>query len=631
MCGICGVHGRPDEQLIRAMTALMVHRGPDDEGYHLGDEIALGIRRLSIIDVVGGRQPIANEDGSVIVVLNGEIYNYRQLRPQLERRGHRFSTRSDTEVILHAYEEYGDAGVQLLRGMFAYALWDARRRRLVLARDRLGIKPLFYAEAGSDFLFASEAKALFCHPALRPDLDVESLDLYLTFQYVPGPQTLFRGVSKLKPGHLLIRENGCTTIQKYWSVVFEDGHRSVEIDEAVEEFQERLTEAVKLHLVSDVPVGALLSGGIDSSSVVATMAEVGQTRIRTFTVGFDSPGMLDEREDAGLVARHFGTDHAEIVTRPEAAELLPRLVWHLDEPIADPAALPTYLVCRYARQSVPVVLTGEGGDELLCGYPRYAWFLVARRLQRWLSPGIREGLLLPLSSVVPIGPRYRKALRNLLSERDDAERHLCWVANFDPALKRVALTNALFARLPADAARARVLPYLNGRGLGSDAELLHSLLALDLHTWLVDDVLAKVDRMSMAASVEARVPFLDHELLEFVATLPAGLKLAGMKGKLLLRRAMQGRLPRRTIIRRKGAFMPPVGEWLRGPLRECVHDVLLSDRVRQRGWFDRTRVESMISAHARGEREFGQPLWNLLCLELWANAFLDRSVTDGKP
>src|SRR6266516_1167293 len=402
MCGICGVVGVVDRAVLQRMTDAMVHRGPDDEGFHFADGIGLGARRLSIIDVSGGHQPITNEDGTVVVVFNGEIYNHRELRSRLETQGHRFATRSDTEVLVHLYEEYGDASVHLLQGMFAFALWDAKRRRLLLARDRLGIKPLYYTTAAGAFLFASEVKAFLPYPGFRVDIESGALDLYLALQYLPGPDTLFRGVRKLPPGHLLVSENGRVSVRRYWELVLGDFRPGTTVAEAAEEFGALFRETVKRHLVSDVPVGALLSGGVDSSAVVAAMT-VGGGEVQTFTVGFELPGHHNELTEARRVARHLATAHHELLLKPDAATQLADLAWHMDEPVADAAALPTYLICRFARQHVPVVLTGEGGDELLGGYPRYAWFARAKRLQRLLPSWVRQGVLLPLGRVAPLG------------------------------------------------------------------------------------------------------------------------------------------------------------------------------------------------------------------------------------
>jgi asparagine synthase (glutamine-hydrolysing) len=367
--------------------------------------VGLAMRRLSIIDLDTGNQPICNEDGSVQVVFNGEIYNYRELRRLLQQKGHRFSTAGDTEVLVHLYEEYGEQGVHLLRGMFAYAIWDLKRERLLLARDRLGIKPLYYAQRGDTIAFASEAKAIFAHPDFHPEVDLEALDLYLTFQYVPGPATMFRNVRKLPPGHMLIAEDGRVEVRRFWDTVFWIGERGVDFEDAADEFKQIFVEAVRTHLVSDVPIGVLLSGGIDSSAVVAAMTTSGMTP-QTFSVGFDMPGLRNELDDARIVANHFGTRHHEIVVRAEVADLLPRLMWHFDEPVADQAAVPTYLLCKFARQHVRVVLTGEGGDELVAGYPRYAWFIVAKQLERILPSTMRRALL-PLTRITPLDARRR--------------------------------------------------------------------------------------------------------------------------------------------------------------------------------------------------------------------------------
>jgi asparagine synthase (glutamine-hydrolysing) len=625
MCGICGMVGHINASALRTMAQTMVHRGPDDEGFHIAEDVGLGARRLSIIDVAGGHQPITNEDGNLVVVFNGEIYNHRELRARLETKGHRFATRSDTEVLVHLYEEYGDASVHLLQGMFAYALWDTRRRRLLLARDRLGIKPLYYTEAKGSFLFASEVKALLEHPDVAAGVDLQALDLYLTFRYVPGPQTLFRGIKKLPPGHLLVLEDGRTQVRRYWELVLGDYRPAVNLDEAVEEFGGLFRETVHRHLISDVPVGMLLSGGIDSSAVAAMMAVARPQPITTFTVGFDVPGNHNELAEARLVAKHLVTDHHELVLTPDAAELLPALVRHLDEPVADPAVLPTYLICRFARQMVPVVLTGEGGDELLGGYPRYAWFARAKQLQRLLPPWVREGVLLPLGRLAPLSRRYHTALENVLAERDDVSRHLHWVAGLDPALKSELLSPEVKEAMRSGVPEAVLTPYL-GSAVATRAEVVHRLMALDMHTWLVDDVLTKMDKMSMAVSVEARVPFLDHRLVEFVASVPLAVKVEHGP-KTLLKRAVQSVLPAATIRRRKHAFQIPLRQWISGPLRGFTRDMLLDRRARERGWFESAQVEMLFERNGSDRSSDGQSIWTLLCLELWARAFLD---SDGR-
>jgi asparagine synthase (glutamine-hydrolysing) len=620
MCGICGALGRTQASVLHGMTDSLTHRGPDDSGFHEAPGINLGVRRLRIIDVPGGHQPIANEDGSIVVVFNGEIYNHRELRARLEGQGHRFRTRSDTEVLVHLYEEFGDALVHLLQGMFAFALWDDKRSRLLLARDRLGIKPLYFAQTRDSLVFASEAKALFGHPDVKAEIDPDALGLYLSLRYVPGPDTLFRGVKKLPPAHLLVHENGRSEIRRYWDLVLGDFQPAVNLDEAVEEFGSLLRDTVRAHLISDVPIGVLLSGGLDSSAVAALAAQAAGRPLATFTVGFDLPGTHNELAEARATARHLGTDHHELVVEPDAAELLPKLAWHLDEPVADPAALPTYLICRFARESVPVVLTGEGGDELLGGYPRYVWFARARRLQRALPRWLREDVLLPLSRLAPVSRRYHRALDNLLAERDDAARHLHWVAGLNPGLLPGLLSPEVQAAGRPGRAAELLAPYLRG---GESGAVAQQLMALDVHTWLVDDVLHKMDRMSMAASVEARVPFLDHRLVEFVASLPLRVKLANLGTKSLLKRAMAPLLPAATIRRRKHAFQIPLDQWVSGPLAGFVRDVLLDLRARERGWFDSKGVEALLARQRNGRPTDGQSVWTLLCLELWAREFLD--------
>ncbi len=626
MCGICGVKGGVNEALLRRMTQIMVHRGPDDEGLYLDEHAGLGVRRLSIIDLAGGHQPISNEDGTLWVVFNGEIYNHRELRRRLESQGHRFTTRSDTEVLVHLHEEYGDAAVHLLQGMFAYALWDRRRRRMLLVRDRLGIKPLYYAEVGGNLLFASEVKALLCHVALDPQPDLEALDLYLAFRYVPGPRTLFRGVRKLPPGHLLVAQDGSIQVRRYWELVLGDFQPDTSVEEAAEEFRGLFHDTVQQHLISDVPVGILLSGGMDSSSVLAMAADSGRDGIDTFTVGFDLPGTHNELAEARLVSRHFSTRHHELLLKPDVAALLPDLLWHLDEPVADPAALPTYLICRFARQTVSVVLTGEGGDELLAGYPRYSWFVIAKRLQQLLPAWVREGVILPLARLAPIGHRYKTALDNVLAERDDISRHLRWICGLDPSPKRNILSPGLREAMRPGAAEAILAPYLRSTDHGS-REVIHRLMALDMATWLVDDILTKMDKMSMAASVEARVPFLDHRLVEFAASLPLEVKVKSLGSKLLLKRAVQSLLPAATIRRRKHAFQVPVGQWVSGPLQGFVRETLLSRQARQRGWFAVKPLEALLAATPANGTRYGQSIWTLLCLELWARAFLDGEAT----
>ena len=619
MCGIAGIAGMGDAKAIRRMADTIVHRGPDGEGYFVGAGISLAARRLSIIDLPGSDQPIWNEDRTVVTVFNGEIYNYRELRAMLETKGHVLRTAGDTEVLVHLYEEYGEAGVHLLRGMFAYAIWDARRRRLLLARDRLGIKPLYYAESHGRLVFASELKAILAAGDVRRDVDEEALDLYLTLQYVPGPRTMVRGIRKLLPGHLLVWHAGETRVTRYWDVVLLEGDRNVTEESAAEEFQSLLEETTRLHRISDVPIGVLLSGGIDSSTVTGLLARGGD-RPKTFTVGFQAAEDVNEIEEARLVAGHFNTDHHEMLMGSSVADVLPRIVWFQDEPVADPAAIPTYFICQFASKSVKVVLTGEGGDEILGGYPRYWWLdmserVHAYRLGRWAEAGMRTALAARLPET-----RVVHRLRTLVGTAPLGDRHLEWVSNMDGRLQRELRNGAVATGDTPRGASVLIDDLLHRGALESTVA---SLMYIDFKTWLPDNILMKIDRMSMAASVEARVPFLDHRLVEFVATLPHRLKVRNFGTKRLLRHTMKPILPAQTLRRRKTAFRVPLDSWLAGELRDLLTDTLTSARARTRGFFHPRVVDRLLTEQRGGGRESTRPLFNLLWLELWLRQFAD--------
>ena len=613
MCGIVGIAGLEHPRLIRRMADAVSHRGPDGEGYFVGDGISLGMRRLSIIDVAGSNQPIWSEDRRVLTVFNGEIYNYRTLRPFLEKHGHSFRTAGDTETVVHLYEEYGDAGVHLLRGMFAYALWDSSRRRLVLARDRLGIKPLYYARCGERLVFASEIRALLAVPDVSREIDPEALQLYLTLSYVPGPATILKAVRKLPPGHLLVWQDGQVTLQRYWDVVLEDGERGPSPDTAAEEFRGLFEESIALHRISDVPLGVLLSGGIDSAAVTGMLARM-SGRVKTFTVGFDPGAMEGELNEARAVARHFGTDHHEVIMEPALADALPGIVAMQDEPVADPAAIPTFFVCRLAARFVKVVLTGEGGDELLGGYPRYGWLRLGERLRRW--PGgtsAAAALLRVLPHDVRVG-RIARRMSTLVGDASLLQRHLDWVAVMSDDVQRE------LAGLPG---RSAVNTSLGGLLQRNRDNPVHDLMYVDFKTWLPDDVLTKTDRMSMAVSVEARVPFLDHRLVEFAASLPASVKVTSLGTKALLRRALRRDLPAATLRRRKRAFLVPLRRWLDGDLREMLGDTLTASAARSRGLISPAATERLLQAHRQGQADHTRALWTLLTLELWLRNVLD--------
>ena len=622
MCGIAGKYhlderGAVDRTLLTAMTRTLAHRGPDGEGYYLSGPIGLGHRRLSIIDLEGGRQPISNEDGTVWVTLNGEIYNFRRLRTELEGRGHRFSTNSDTEAIVHLYEERGIDCVQYLEGMFAFALWDGRRERLLLARDRLGKKPLYYVHRpGRSVIFGSELKAIVADPEAPRELDLEAVDRYLSLLYIPAPQTIFRDVKKLPAGHVLVADRDGVAVREYWDLrVMETTPRSVE--ECAEELRERLGEAVRARLVSDVPLGAFLSGGLDSSAVVGLMAGMSDRPVVTASVGFRDAG-YDERPSARLVTERFGCDARECEVTPDASELLPKLVWHFDEPFADSSAVPTYYVSKVAREHVTVALSGDGGDELLAGYARHFWDRWEARARLVARPA---GLLKLAARAWPSGARGKNALMHLTMTPDEACARKHSAKLFREEGKRLLYSDDMLATTrDFDPLAVHRAYYRRCEA----ADPLNRSLYVDLKTYLADDILVKVDRMSMAHGLEVRAPFLDHRLVEFVAALPSALKLRRRTSKFLLRLAMRPVLPPAVLSKPKKGFSAPVGDWMRHELRGFVEEVVLGTRAQQRGLFNPRSVKQLWADHLEGVRNAAHQLWLLLMLELWFQRFMDR-------
>ncbi|MCC6526351.1 MAG: asparagine synthase (glutamine-hydrolyzing) [Polyangiaceae bacterium] len=597
---------------LGSMCAAMRHRGPDDEGIHVDGEVGLGMRRLSIIDLAGGHQPICNEDGRVWAVLNGEIYNYRELRADLERRGHRFATASDTETIVHLYEDEGRRCVERLRGMFAFAVWDAPKRTLLVARDRLGIKPLYFASTGARLCFASELKALCALRDIPRRVDPAALNHLLAFLTTPADRSILAGVRKLEPAHLFVAEPGrAPRIERYWDVHFAPDTRSSPA-ELEAELVHRLEEATRMHMVSDVPVGAFLSGGIDSSTVVAMMARASSRPVKTFSVGFAEPD-FDELGYARLVARAFGTEHHEMVLEPDVLPSLEDLVWHLDEPFGDSSAIPTYLVSKMAGAEVRVVLSGDGGDELFAGYERY---LVEKRERRFDPlPRAVHRLSGQVSAALPSWARGRRLLGH--HALVGSERYLDAGTLFSLRERRRLIGSDLVATLDADEP-ARLATALMRPG----AHWLSALQEFDLHAYLPLDILTKVDRMSMAHSIEARVPLLDHELVELCARIPPSLQLRGTTSKYLLKRAMRGVLPESILRRPKQGFAVPLGRWFRGKLHDVARDVLLCDTARQRGFLEPDAVREVLDAPLRG-RDLDLHTWTLLDFELWCRQYLD--------
>jgi asparagine synthase (glutamine-hydrolysing) len=627
MCGIAGfvdLWDRGDARgveeraaILDRMCRIITHRGPDDQGVMLEPGVALGMRRLSIIDLAGGHQPISGEDGAVTIVFNGEIYNFLEIKPQLEARGHTFKTHSDTEAIVHAYEEFGPECLQHLRGMFAFAIWDDKARKLFIARDRAGKKPLYYTTTPKGTLvFGSELKTLLEHPDVRRELDEEALDAYIALGYVPDPLSIFRNVYKLPPGHYLTFSEGKVSVKQYWDFDLQPAESRSESD-YIEELRALLDESVRLRLISDVPLGAFLSGGIDSSTVVAMMARHMGQPVKTFSIGFREDS-YNELKYARLTAEKFGTDHHEFIVTPDICAIVDELTWHFDEPFADSSAIPTYMVSKLARDYVTVILSGDGGDELFAGYTRY---VVDRKREGFarLPKPLREGVMRPLSERLPHATWGRNYLHNV--SLDPIARYLDSVSVFS-SLNRKSLYSSDFSqRLGPSSYAGRLFQELTGK-IKSD-EPLDRLLYLDSKTYLPGDILVKVDRMSMAVSLEARAPLLDHKLIEFVARIPASLKLAGLETKYLLKKAVQDVIPSEILNRPKMGFGVPIQEWINQQLRSRLRETLTEPRTRQRGYFDPHYVDVLLDEHERGRRDHSMGLWALFMLELWNRQFLD--------
>ncbi|MBZ5514300.1 MAG: asparagine synthase (glutamine-hydrolyzing) [Acidobacteriia bacterium] len=613
MCGICGIYNfgtkePADGAALKRAADAMAHRGPDDEGFYLDGELGLGNRRLSIIDLPGGHQPISNEDGSLWITFNGEIYNYRELRPGLEARGHRFKTSSDTETIVHLYEEYGTACLAHLRGMFAFAIWDKRAKRLFLARDRVGIKPVFYRSEPGRLVFASELRAL--RALIEPPLEIDPQAVYdfFGFRYIPAPHTFYRGVEKLLPGHYLVADARGVSITPYWDVPPEEA-ATRPADEYAEEVVAHLRESVRLRLIADVPLGVFLSGGTDSSAVVAFMAELGARPLRTFSVGF-AEQRFSELPYARRVAERFSTEHRELLLRPQdMAEDLARLIAFRDEPVAEPTDVALYRIARLAAESVKVVLAGEGGDELFVGYPKYA----ADRLAGFVS-ALPQEVTSALARWLPYRQRRVKLALETLAIRDEAERSATWFASFSRE-EREALFSPDFLRQVDVAHPARVFEQQLEKV--RDRSPLKRMLYADLKIWLPDNLLLRGDQMTMAASIEERVPFLDHKLVELAARIPSPLLTRGFRTKALLRRALAPYLSPETLRRRKVGFTVPIGLWFRQSLKSFVADVVLSPEAKGRGYFNPAAMERFVREHFDGVRDRQKQLWALVNFELW--------------
>jgi asparagine synthase (glutamine-hydrolysing) len=628
VCGIVGIV-RPaeatpvDRDLLARMCEAIRHRGPDEDGYYFNGPVGLAMRRLAIIDLAGGQQPIHNQDASAWIVFNGEIYNYPELREQLEKLGHRFYTNSDTEAIIHAYDEYGADCPKHLRGMFAFAIWDEKRQELFLARDRVGKKPLLYAEANGQLIFASEFSALLLHPDISREVDRAAIDYYLSFACVPAPLTAYRSIRKLEPGHTLRWRAGQIKLERYW---LPDFNRKIKISE--EEAGERavaiLREAVRVRLMSEVPLGAFLSGGIDSSAVVALMSEQSSEPVKTFSIGFEEQD-FSELHHARRVAEHVGADHHEFIVRPDAMEVLPTLVEHYGEPYADSSAIPTYYVARETRKHVTVALNGDGGDECFAGYERYAAMQLAEKYHR--LPGIlRRRLVEQAVELLPGSEKERNRFARVkrfvrAASLPRTERYLRWVSVFYGEAKR-ELYSESFRRETENLRAAAFLESWFSRANG--AGVLDATLLTDTMTYLPNDLLVKVDIASMAVSLEARSPFLDHHVIEFAASLPEKYKLRGLTTKYILKRVLKRLLPTENLERPKMGFGVPIGHWFRHEMRGFVRDTLLSEKALKRGLFNPASVRHMVEQHTSGQQDFAYHLWTLLMLELWFARFIDQ-------
>lgn len=628
MCGICGkinLDNQPvTETLLRRMASSLSHRGPDDEGIYINGCAGLGHRRLSIIDLsLNARQPMSNEDGRVWIVFNGEIYNFPALREDLFKKGHIFRSHSDTETIIHLYEEYGVESLSRLRGMFAFALWDERDKTLFLARDRVGKKPLYYYDNGSSFLFASEIKAIITDPDVPRIPDHTAIHHYLTYQDVPSPWTAFKGIKKLPPAHYLLLKNGQTEVKRYWKLSYLPKHKVSEKD-IKNAVVEQLKETVKIRLISDVPLGAFLSGGIDSSAIVAMMAGMMNEPVKTFSIGFKE-GAYNELRYAKMVAEKFKTAHTEFIVEPDAVDVLPKLVWHYNEPFADSSAIPTYYVSKLAREHVTVILNGDGGDENFAGYGRYRANEFAGKISRFFPRRVAN-MLLAVVSLLPHGKNPTNllwTLKRFLQEyrRSPELRNCHWLCHFNNDMKDELYSDGFSREMSSTDSFELVLDkYIEAEA----ASFLDKTLYADVMMYLPDDLLVKVDVATMANSLEARSPFLDHEFMEFAARIPSELKLRRGNTKYILKEALKEVLPDEILYRQKMGFGVPIDHWFRNELKEMAYDVLLGEGGTERGYFNKAFIKRMLDEHVSGRWNWQYHIWNLLMLELWHREFIDK-------
>jgi asparagine synthase (glutamine-hydrolysing) len=626
MCGICGIvhfdkERKVDCNTLETMTDIMVHRGPDDRGLFIKNQAGFGHRRLSIIDLSEGHQPMANEDSTVWITFNGEIYNYLELRSELIKKGHLFKTRSDTETIIHAYEEYGEKCLEKLRGMFAFAIWDEKRQQVFAARDRIGKKPLYYAQVDEALVFGSEIKSVLQYGNCKREIDLLALDLYLSLRYVPGPRTMFKGIFKLQPGHYLILKNNHLSIYPYWDVQNSTPPKMRNEEDCIQEFLSLLNECVRMRLMSEVPLGVFLSGGIDSSLVVALMSRMVDTPIKTFSVGYEADFGTNEFDYAKSVAEKYNTEHYELrIGSSDFYEFIPKLVWHLDEPIADPATIPLFFLSEFAKKFITVVLSGEGADEILAGYYIYKKMLSLEKFQT-VTKFVGRDLLLGIGNLILRQEKYQRYLK---------------LATLPLTKRYQGVSNSFSSK-----AKESIAP--DTRRFNGELEKvfgeyyrkvetwpnLSKMLYIDLKVWLPDDLLMKADKMTMAASMELRVPFLDHELVQFAFSLPDHFKINGNKTKYLLRQIGKELLPPPIIEREKRGFPVPISQWLQGDLNQVARETLLDSKSACGNYFEPESVKSILKRHSRREEDLSEQIWNLLVFEFWCREFIQRSNRGG--
>jgi asparagine synthase (glutamine-hydrolysing) len=635
MCGIFGIVGKKiDEAHLKKATDLMAHRGPNDSGFFIEDGVGLGHRRLSIIDLEGGHQPMYNEDGALCIVFNGEIYNFPELYERLVLKKHRFKTRSDTETILHAYEEWGEDCVDHLRGMFAFAIWNRKEKKLFVARDRFGIKPLFYAEHGGTFYFASEMKAILADPAIRREMDEVALACYFSLSYIPDSMTIFKGIRKLLPGHTLTWLEGQVVIRKYWDIEYVPDRGKSE-DFFINRFMELFQESVRIHLISDVPLGAFLSGGIDSSAVVAFMSMVTDRPVNTFCMGFGGAagGYLDEREYARKVAAKYKANHREYEVLPDPEGLLEKIVRSFDEPFADDSTIPSYFVCKIARENVTVSESGLGGDEAFAGYERYLGFK-ARGLYGKLPYVVREGLIRRFVENLPERSDGHYTVNHMKrfvrsSSLDDGNAYYGYLSILNPGIQKSFFFDSSKFGKYLEVARELILDYFRFVPLEDDRDTLNRAFYCDIKTYLPEDILAVTDRMSMYHALEVRVPFLDHPLMEFCATIPPEMKMKWFRKKYLLKKAVRNILPAEVIDHRKQGFVGPMAQWLKNDLRAYTAEALAEKNLKKHGLLNHETIKNILNEHFSGREIHDTLIWSLLVFQKWFDLYMDGDYKAG--